>query len=46
VVYPSIRFSIRGIQDDEPGVLDVTKRMLSFYQAQVIACFSAAEGLS
>lgn len=33
------------IVDDEPGALDVTKRMLSFYQAQVIVCLSAAEGL-
>ncbi|MCC2682602.1 MAG: response regulator receiver domain protein (CheY-like) [Nitrosospira multiformis] len=33
------------IVDDEPGALDVTKRMLSFYQAPVIACLSAAEGL-
>jgi CheY-like chemotaxis protein len=33
------------IVDDEPGALDVTKRMLSFYQANVIVCLSAAEGL-
>ncbi|SEN96481.1 Response regulator receiver domain-containing protein [Nitrosospira multiformis] len=33
------------IVDDEPGALDVTKRMLSFYQVQVIVCLSADEGL-
>jgi CheY-like chemotaxis protein len=33
------------IVDDELGALDVTKRMLSFYEAQVIVCLSAAEGL-
>ena len=33
------------IVDDEPGALNVTKRMLSFYQAQVIVCLSAVEGL-
>ena len=33
------------IVDDEPGALDVKKRMLSFYQAQVIVCLSAAEAL-
>ena len=33
------------IVDDEAGALDVTKRMLSFHQAQVIVCLSAVEGL-
>ena len=33
------------IIDDKPEGLDVTKFMLSFYQAEVIACLSAAEGL-
>ena len=33
------------IVDDEPKALDITKRMLSFYDAQVIVCLSAAEGL-
>jgi CheY-like chemotaxis protein len=34
------------IVDDEPKALDITKRMLSFYDAQVIVCLSAAEGLT
>jgi CheY-like chemotaxis protein len=33
------------IIDDKPEGLDVTKSMLSFYQAEVIPCLTAAEGL-
>ena len=33
------------IIDDEPQALDVTKFMLSFYQAEVIACLTATQGL-
>lgn len=31
--------------DDEPDVLDLTKRLLTFYHANVIAAATAAEGL-
>lgn len=33
------------IIDDKPEGLDVTKSMLSFYQAEVIPCLTAAKGL-
>lgn len=33
------------IIDDEPEALDVTKFMLSFYQAEVVPCLTAAQGL-
>jgi CheY-like chemotaxis protein len=42
-------FSLLGmtilIVDDEPDILEITKLILSHYQAQVVAVASAAEGL-